>query len=569
MNDSVTELYTDVLVIGAGAAGCRAAIEAADRGARVILLVKGRFTRAGSSFYPLTEGLGFTTAVPGSPEEAAGIEAHYREIMAAGLGMTSPTLARVLAEDAPRRFQELIERFQLPFDADPDGTILRWKPDYGSGTVRAGGASILALRQTFAREVGRRDIRVIEHASATRLLGDPHGCLGAVAVTREGQTMVISAGATILATGGYAGLFEYHMTTPDILGEGYALALDLGAELVNLEYYQMILGLTHPFRGMLIAESCLESLPALTNGLGQPFLERYLPAGVSVQDCLFERAHTGPFHAEGIAKYVDIALFEEIIAGRATASGGLRCDFTGKRADELRGLRPDWLNWALERGLDVQETPVDIAPHVHADNGGVLINAQAATCVPGLFACGEAAGGPHGANRIGGNMMMNTQVFGTRAGAFAAEYANRTRQPHLSADEAGPELARLKELSSRPAGVEPREVLARIRTTMYRHMAVRKNAETLQRALDQLAEIEERLLPNLGLWPGQLHLALGLPRSMEVARLIVRSALLRRESRGPHYRDDYPARDDEAFGRPIVWRRRPGKEPEYAFRALE
>ena len=563
----VCVLTTDVLVIGAGAAGCRAAIEAADRGAQVTLLIKGRLGRAGSSFYPLTQGLGFTTALPGGPEETAGVEAHYREIMAAGAGMASPTLARILAEDAPRRFLELVERFHLRFNTDESGTILYIRPDYGSGAVRAGGASIAALQATFSREVRRRSVQLVEHAAAVRLLGDAAGCRGCVAATRAGELIVIGAGATVLATGGYAGLFEHHMTTAGQLGDGYALALNLGAELVNLEYYQMILGLTAPVRGMIIPESALQSLPALTNGQGEAFLAGYLPAGLSPDACMLERAATGPFHSEGDAKYFDLALFGEMVAGRALPSGGLRCDFTGRRPDELRGLRRDWLEWALGRGLDLREKPVEIAPHVHADNGGVLINGDGATCVPGLFACGEAAGGPHGANRIGGNMMSNTQVFGARAGAAAAGYAKRASRPAPTAADAAPERERLREMGRRADGPAPRQILARVQATLYREMAVSKDAASLKRALETLDEVEREMLPALRPAPGQLSLALGLPLALQTARLVARSALLRQESRGGHYRSDFPAGDDARFGRPFVWRLGAGG-PEVSERAL-
>ncbi len=561
-------LRADVLVIGAGAAGCRAAIEAADSGARVLLLVKGRFTHCGSSFYPLTHGLGFTTAIPGGPDEAAGVAAHYAEIMAAGQGMTSPTLARILAEDAPRRFEELTGKLELEFYRGPAGDVLYITPDYGSGAVRAGGATIAALQRAFARQIGRRDIQIVEDAAAVRLLGDAAGCRGAVAVTRDGELLVIEAGATILAAGGYAGLFEHHMTGPGLLGAGPALALALGAELVNLEYYQMILGITHPMRRMLIAESILGSLPRLTNSLGEEFLARDLPAGLSTAACMTVRSHTGPFHIGTPAMHFDLALFGEMRAGRALPGGGLRCDFTAKRADELQGFCDDWVEWALERGVDIRETPLEIAPQVHADNGGVLIGPDAGCRVPGLYAAGEAAGGAHGANRIGGNMMTNTQVFGARAGAAAAAWARGAPRSALPADVAAPERARLVEMSRRPDGADPRQALSRLQHSLYYDMAVQKNATTLAHALATLAEIEADDLPALGAPAGSAQLALELPQAMEMARLIVRSALLREESRGPHYRDDFPTRDDANFGRPLVWRKAPDAPPAARFEAL-
>jgi fumarate reductase (CoM/CoB) subunit A len=553
-------LATDVLVIGAGAAGCRAAIAAADHGTRVTLLAKGRFTHCGSSFYPLTHGLGFTTALPGAGV-GDGIQAHYEEILAAGLGMASPALARALAEDAPARYAELVHDFSLPFRTDAEGTILYIRPDYGSGSVRAGGATIPALRKTFAREVGRRAIDVLENTSAIRLLGDDAGCRGVVALADDGDLLVIAAGATVLATGGYAALFEHSLTSGELLGDGYALALDLGAELVNMEFYQLILGITAPIRGMIIAESTLESLPEIINGRGERFLSQYLPAGVSPEACMAERAHTGPFHAGRRASYFDIALFEEIAAGRGAASGGIHCDFTGVEPGARRGFRPDWVQWSLERGLDVRETPVEIAPCVHANNGGILIDTRSATRVPGLYACGEAAGGPHWANRIGGNQMSGAQVFGARAGASAAAYARERPPEAADADEASPERDRIRQLTETSSGVHAEEILRRLQMAMYRNLGVRKNAGSLGEALAVLDTLGGEDVPRLMARPGQAALALTVPHALNVARLIVQSAMWRRESRGPHYRDDYPDRDDAGYGRPLVWRRAPGEAP--------
>jgi len=198
----------------------------------------------------------------------------------------------------------------------------------------------------------------------------------------------------------------------------------------------------------------------------------------------------------------------------------------------------------------------------------VLIDARGATKVAGLFACGEAAGGPHGANRIGGNMMTNTVVFGARAGAAAAEYAAGGGRPALPGDAAGAEQARLAELGRRAGATKPCAVLTRIGRAMYGEMAVAKDAASLMRLLETLDEIERVDLPVLGLPAGEAALALGLPLALETARLVARSALLRRESRGPHYRTDFPARDDAAFGRPIVWKMRAGEEALPRFEAL-
>jgi succinate dehydrogenase/fumarate reductase flavoprotein subunit len=564
----LARLKTDVLIIGGGAAGCRAAIEAHDRGAQVILAVKGRFTRSGSTFYPLTIGVGYTTAVPGG--DTAGTEAHYREIMDAGQGMVSPTLAHILAQEAPARLEDLIERYAMAFRVK-DGEVLTIKPDFGSGQVRAGSATEDAIRESFGREIRQRGVRVLEKTAIVRLLGDYGGCAGAVAVTDRGDLIAITAKTTVLATGGGSTAFLYHMNTPDLTFDGHAMALELGAELVNMEFYQMILGLTGPVRRLLIPEPYLALQPRLTNGMGDEFLSRYLPQGVTQAECLRIRAGTGPFRSDAAAKYFDIAVFDEVRAGRGTVSGGVRADFTHVDPALIEAGKLDWYRWATARGVDVCARPVDVSPHVHAFNGGVLIHSNAETTVPNLFACGEAAGGPHGANRIGGNQFAGTQVFGERAGRFAAARSAELGPPIGSAmiDEQIAEVyQRLLSLQRCESGRGPQEIHRVMQTAMWNEMGVHKDAVSLERCLEKLSEVEGDLSA-LCLPDGRaLFLALSLPHLLTTATIIARAALMREESRGPHYRTDFPSRDDGRFGKPIAVRKKDG-ELEYRFRNLE
>jgi len=553
------QLQTDALIIGAGAAGCRAAIEAHDRGAEVVLMAKGRFTRTGSTFFPLTIGVGYTCALPGG--DSSGPEAHYREIMDAGLGMVSPTLARILAEEAPARLADLLDHYQMVFE-EQDGQVLYIKPDFGSGEVRAGGATEAAIRESFGREIRARGIQVLDQTSAIRLLGDSSGCTGAIALTRKGTPVAIAAKTTVLATGGGSTAFLYHMNTTDLTFDGHGMALELGADLVNMEFYQMILGLTGPVKRMLIPEPYLALQPRLTNGLGEEFLLRYLPDAVTLAECLNIRAGTGPFRSDAAAKYFDLAVFEELGAGRGTESGGMRADFTDCDPDLVRAGKLNWYTWAKERGVDILSQPVDISPQVHAFNGGVLIDPQAETTVPNLFACGEAAGGPHGANRIGGNQFAGTQVFGERAGRFAAARALELAKPAINRDQISDFGGRLSALRNRTAGSDPWELQRAIQTAMWNEMGVSKDSDSLARCLDQLNAVESEAA-SIHLPQGHgLSLALSLPHLLTTAKIIAGAAALREESRGPHYRADFSTKDDEQFGRPIFVRQVAG-QPEF------
>ena len=553
------QLQTDVLIIGAGAAGCRAALEAHDRGAEVTLMAKGRFTHTGSTFYPLTIAVGYTCALPES--DARGQEAHYREIMDAGMGMVSPTLARILAEEAPARLADLLDRYGMAFE-EQDGQVLYIKPDFGSGEVRAGGATEDALRESFGREIKARGIQVLDHTSAVRLLGDPSGCTGAIAMTRGGTPVVISAKTTVLATGGGSTAFLYHMNTTDLTFDGHGMALELGAVLVNMEFYQMILGLTGPVKRMLIPEPYLALQPRLTNGPGEEFLLRYLPEGVTLAECLNTRAGTGPFRSDAAAKYFDLAVFEELRADRGTESGGMQADFTECDPDLVRGGKLNWYFWAKERGVDILAQPVDISPQVHAFNGGVLIDPQAETTVPNLFACGEAAGGPHGANRIGGNQFAGTQVFGERAGRYAAARALDLGMPAINNDQVAEFGSRLSTLQRKTKGSDPRALQGAIQTAMWNEIGVSKDSDSLARCLNELNTVESAM-DSIYLPKGSsLSMALSLPHLLVTAKIIAGAAALREESRGPHYRADFTSRNDERFGQPIFARQVAG-QPEF------
>jgi len=381
-------------------------------------------------------------------------------------------------------------------------------------------------------------------------------------VTHVAAPVAIAAKTTVLATGGGSMAFLYHMNTTDLTFDGHGMALELGADLVNMEFYQMILGLTGPVKRMLIPEPYLALQPHLTNGLGEEFLLRYLPDGVTQAECLNTRAGTGPFRSDAAAKYFDLAVFEELGAGRGTESGGMRADFTDCDPDLVRAGKLNWYTWAKERGVDILAQPVDISPQVHAFNGGVLIDPQAETTVPNLFACGEAAGGPHGANRIGGNQFAGTQVFGERAGRFAAARALELRMPATNRDQIAEFGGRLSTLRNRTAGSDPRALQRTLQTAMWNEMGVSKDSDSLARCLDQLNAVESEAA-SIYLPDGQsLSLALSLPHLLTTAKIIAGSAALREESRGPHYRADFASRDDGKFGRPIFVRQVAG-QPEF------
>ena len=387
------DIETDIVVVGAGGAGCRAAMAAADAGARVVLIEKGRLGVTGSTFDPFTWGKGIIAAVEGY-NPTGNPEVHFNEAMAAARGLADPDLVRAVAYDAPPRFRELLE-MGLDFIPNQLGTC------FGESMV---GAVIdqPSLARAFKQEIMRRELQLLERTMVTRLVCNDGRCTGVVAVTRTGELIVCRAKAVILATGGASPLFRYNLNSPALTGDGYAMALHAGSELTNMEFYQAILGTTEPAR-VYFPQWFLAGNPPFYNASGSGFLVDYLPPGIDPNELVIERSFHGPFSSSRPSGWVDIAVYSEIQAGRGTAAwensnrlAGVYCDFASLPAQlrqelDAREALPA-LAWLKARGLDFEDGPVPVSPFAHAFNGGILINENGATQVPGLYACGEGGG---------------------------------------------------------------------------------------------------------------------------------------------------------------------------------
>jgi fumarate reductase (CoM/CoB) subunit A len=548
-------LQTDVLVIGGGGAGCRAAMAAADAGADVTLLEKGRVGFTGNTFDPFTWGKGIIVAVQGyNPTEDP--EVHVREAMAAAHGLANPTLVRTVAYEAPARFRELLA-MGLNFIPNQLGTC------FGESMV---GATIdqPSLGRTFRNQVMTRSVRILEHTMAAGLLTDGRRCCGALAIRRSGEVIACRAKAVVLATGGASPIFRYNLNTTTTTGDGHVMALRAGAELTNLEFYQAILGTTAPMH-VYFPQWFLAGKPPLYNARGRYFLADYLPADMTPEELVFERSFHGPFSFSQRSGWVDIAMEAEIQAGRGSAAWedakrlpGIYCDFASLQADlrqqlDEREALPA-LAWLRARGLDFEGQPVPVAPFAHAFNGGIVIDEHGRTCVPGLFACGEVAAGPHGANRLGGHMFAVLLVFGARAGQCAAAEAAGLPLPAPREDALQVEIDRLHLLHARDQGTRPQDVRRAVQRTMSAVM-IAKDADRLRSALAALHEIRASELGTM-LAPSRRELfeALGAANLLEMATLVAMAALQRDESRGPHYRMDHPHEGASEFERNLLWR---------------
>jgi len=490
------------LVIGGGAAGIRAALAASGAGADVLLLTQGRPTFHGATFAGLGRGWGYQ-ALPAAERTVRNLERFYDEIIQTGLGCAHPRLARILAEESGPCLQDLLA-YGLILKTDAENRFLR-VPGCFSSTPRA----FLALdrqniRTTFGRMLRRSGAATL-NVSVLGLIMSDRCCRGAWGVTPTGEILLARAKAVILANGGGSGLFLTQAGPVGQTGSGYAWALAAGATMKNLEFIQFLLGFRQGRKLGLLPLNRLREPQAITDPAGQDLLRTALPNNRLRQRALSLRQAHAPFSSRDDSGLID----------RAIAESFLRNEKVFYHDSSV----PD---------------PREVLHLAQAFNGGIRINTQAASTIPGLYAAGEIAAGPHGADRIGGCLLAATQVFGARAGRAAALYAKRIKA--LPRPVVPPELRRLR-LSKNHSDREPvDEILMATRKKFSQEVMILRSESGLTECLAFLdrARNDIRTMKHLS------SLKITSLQAIMVMEAVTRAALLRKNSLGSHYRTDDP-----------------------------
>ena len=535
-------LTTDVLVIGGGMAGCRAAIAAADYGGSVVLATKMPLNNGGASTFPVAEMAGYNA---GDPDIPGDVEKHYEDIVNAGQGMANPILARILAENAPGTIAEL-EKWGVVFEKEGDGYYI-FKSCFATSprthVIRGHGEPI--VKAMSGQIQLRSNINVADDMTVLELDVRDGRCCGAWAIKTDGTFVHISAGAVVIASGGATQVFTRNLNPKDVSGDGYALAYDAGAELINMEFMQSGIGFSYPivnmFNGYIWAAH-----PKLHNNLNEQFLGKYLPKGITQEHVMDEHRRHFPFSSSDDSKYLEVGIQKEIRAGGGSPNRGIYADLRHLTDDYIRSINDDcglhhmWYiarDYMREKGVDLNSQIVEIAVFAHAINGGVNIDESASSTLPGLYAAGEAAGGPHGADRLGGNMMVTCQVFGKIAGENAAKWAAQNKAATYSDMQPSEKIMQI--LHKR---LDNEILIKELQEINQNNLLVCRSEESLSRVLqftENAAHELETAKTQDGIDTGNFRLYAMLLSS----RLMAKAALQRKESRGSHFREDYPHKD--------------------------
>jgi succinate dehydrogenase / fumarate reductase flavoprotein subunit len=548
----------DVVVIGAGGAGLRAAIEARQMGARTALVCKSLL---GKAHTVMAEG-GIAAAL-GSVWPQDNWEVHFRDTMRGGKMLNNWRMAQIHALEAPDRVLEL-EEWGALFDRTPDGRILQ--RDFGghryARLAHVGDRTGLEMIRALQHRAVSIGIDVFMECKIVRLLQDARGDVnGAVGFWRDsGAFVTFGAKAVVLATGGVGKAWKFTTNSWECTGDGMALALWAGADLIDMEAIQFHpTGMVWPpsARGLLVTEGVRGDGGVLLNSEGERFMFNYISPFFAA-----ETAATVEEADQWYANKVDFrrppellprdevarAINSEVKAGRGSPHGGVYLDIANRRTpEEIRRLLPSMYHQFKELAdVDITTTPMEVGPTCHYSMGGVRVEADTeATTIPGLYAAGEVAGGMHGSNRLGGNSLSDLVVFGRRAGSSAAEHAMQTPGDRVISEAQVAEVTRHATSYFDNKGTEsPYALHHDLQETMQSLVGIIRVESELLEAEDKLAELEDRASKctvegGVRFNPGW-HLALDLESMLAVSNCTTLSAIARRESRGGHTREDYP-----------------------------
>jgi len=560
----------DVLVVGAGGAGLRAAIEASAAGVKVGVVSKSLL---GKAHTVMAEG-GMAAAM-GNVDDRDNWRVHFADTMRGGQYLNNWRMAELHAKEAPARVREL-EAWGAVFDRTRDGRILQ--RNFGGHRyprlAHVGDRTGLEMIRTLQDHGIHKGIQFHMETTILTLLKDGERCVGAFAYDRErGRFKLLHAKAVVLATGGIGRAFLITSNSWEYTGDGHSLAYHAGAALLDMEFVQFHpTGMVWPpsVRGILVTEGVRGEGGVLRNKLGKRFMFEDIPA--NYRSSTADNEDEGWRYTQGdkscrrppellTRDHVARCIRREVKEGRGSPHGGVFLDIAWIKArlpnseEHIKKKLPSMYHQFKQLAdIDITKEPMEIGPTTHYVMGGVKVDAESQmSTVPGLFAAGETGAGLHGANRLGGNSLSDLLVFGKRAGEYAAKFAKEHGAGQINQSQVE-ETARwaLAPFDRGPAGENPYAVQHELQEMMQDLVGIVRREEEMERALDRIQELKARA-NRAGIggnreYNNGWHTALDLHNLLTVSEIVARAALTRKESRGAHFRDDYPEKSDHWGG---------------------
>ena len=565
----------DVVVIGAGGAGLRAAIEAARSGAKTAIITKSLL---GKAHTVMAEG-GCAAALQNA-DPRDGWKVHFHDTMKGSKWLADWRMAELHAKEAPDRVREL-EQWGAVFDRTPKQLINQ--RNFGGHTyprlAHVGDSTGLEIIRTLQERGIHEGIDIFMEYTVRHLLKEGDRVTGCVAYTRvDGEFHAFSAKSVILATGGITRCWSVCSGSWEYTGDGHALAMWAGAELRDMEFIQFHpTGMVWPpsVRGILVTEGVRGEGGRLTNSEGERFMFDYVPEmfkgdhaeTIEESDKWVEEVVSGKLATvrrppelltrDVVAK----AIKAEVGAGKGSEHGGAYLDISHRGPEAIKKKLPSMYHQFMElAGVDITKDKMEVGPTAHYVMGGILVNAETQeSTVPGLYACGEAASGLHGANRLGGNSLSDLITFGKRAGEFGSKRSKDLAQPSIDDAQVKTAIEEMIQPLNKEGGENPGVIYDEMRELMQNKVGIIRTKKELEEALEELNAFKKRALAS---FPGTSrrynsgwHQALDLINMADVSIACALAALTREESRGGHTRDDMPTPEDEYWGKTlnIIW----------------
>ncbi len=527
-------ILCDVLVVGAGGAGCRAAIEASNHNLDVIMLSKELLGKAHTS---MAEG-GYNVSL-GNVDPKDDVETHFKDTIVGGNYLNNQELAEILVSDASERIYDL-EEMGAVFDRTPEGKIAQrpFGKQSWRRTAYASDRTGSEIMVTLTEAIRKSSVRVFDEVFATKILVEDGRACGVCAVDlKYGDYIVFRAKSIVMATGGAGRIFKVTSNAQLDVGDGYAMAYEAGAELIDMEMIQFHpTGMVKPesAKGRLVTEAVRGEGGILLNNKGERFMNEYYPQVMELAG------------RDQVAR----SIMKEVIAGRGSPDGGVYLSIAHlpKRIVEFR--LESMIEQFGDAGVDIREEPMQVSPTAHHFMGGISIDTKSQSTIPGFYAAGECTGGVHGGNRLGGNALADTQVFGALSGESAAEFAKEHKHTGINRDVIIEEFERLEAMLTRKEGISPADARDELTELMWNKVQIFRNEEDMQEAVKELKRIEQEVVPKIKVQVSEKRFNPGWHQAIEfghmviTARMVAEAALLRKGNRGAHYRTDADPNDN-------------------------